>query len=841
MIITKIEIKEFGRHKHVLAEDLGAVTGLLGANGSGKSTILAAVEFAFTGQLRDNQETYVRGHGTEGGANNASVLIEFIKNGQPGSIFRQVGKTAKRKLEWQDQEWTKTKEVDELMSDILGADKLALSNAIFINQGELDRLLFGTPGERQDLFTRLMLISYIEQRQYVLDNKIKALGSGLQDFTVMLDESRQTIREAQIELKELEDKKQELRDYTPSIDLWKELEVRKTQKSDAYLNWQSLNQQLLECQQRVRQVSGAPDADLQKLDAELQTLAESRDAAYRKWQDLDKEVRAYQAYQGLAERVEEERESLKTQEARYTALLSELGHDSPQSLGKAVEDLEQRQAAWQEYDRQAQKLQVMEEDYQQEAAKHEELKALKVPYSESEIEALRVTSEELQKQVFSKEAELRTLTKARELLDSGKSGECPVCHSTLSDSQLLSKENLSKLRDEVQMTDDLWETADKDYQSAKVDVTKHRNALEQAQTESLRKMRLWASHSGQMPPKVSKPDEKLYKELSSGQARVDALNNTKLEQEKVVQRREQELDALPCPDVDPQTSEKARDQHKADYEQMQDQYAEKEGERKKLALAFTELSNAQAKHDQAKDKMDKEVDTLTSVQSSVDNDRVLVSLQKEVGEDPYREVLTLLQERQREFGEIQGRIGQSQSHLENQEKKLRDLEERRDRDARRRDVLDNLRTLRGAMAKDGVPASYIRYRFERLVEVTQSQLSELDANFTVEADPEAPITFRFKRLDEVDAGWMDQSKLSGGQRVRLTVAFLLAVQRLVIPEVGFLVLDEPSQHLDESGVESLKELLMRLQQTLGSAESQVLVCDHRPELATAFSSVLRLN
>jgi DNA repair exonuclease SbcCD ATPase subunit len=85
------------------------------------------------------------------------------------------------------------------------------------------------------------------------------------------------------------------------------------------------------------------------------------------------------------------------------------------------------------------------------------------------------------------------------------------------------------------------------------------------------------------------------------------------------------------------------------------------------------------------------------------------------------------------------------------------------------------------------------------------------------------------------------SKLSGGQKVRLSIAFLVAVQRLIIPEVGLLILDEPSTHLDSAGVESLRELLMSLSTLLQNTNSQVWVVDHNPALQAALGACVNLE
>jgi DNA repair protein SbcC/Rad50 len=205
------------------------------------------------------------------------------------------------------------------------------------------------------------------------------------------------------------------------------------------------------------------------------------------------------------------------------------------------------------------------------------------------------------------------------------------------------------------------------------------------------------------------------------------------------------------------------------------------------------------------------------------------------------ELVAGLKEKLSERDSLAGRVQQAQESSDKEQINFAKLEKRAAEDADRQRVVAELRILRQAFAKDGLPTMYLRERFKRLTEVTQTQLARLGANFIIRQDPEDPTGFEFRRLDEVGEYWMKQNKLSGGQRVRFTVAFLLAVQNLVIPDVGFLVLDEPSLHLDEEGVDSLKELFTTLQAIFGNSESQILVCDHRPELFSSFSNSLNLT
>ncbi len=76
-------------------------------------------------------------------------------------------------------------------------------------------------------------------------------------------------------------------------------------------------------------------------------------------------------------------------------------------------------------------------------------------------------------------------------------------------------------------------------------------------------------------------------------------------------------------------------------------------------------------------------------------------------------------------------------------------------------------------------------------------------------------------------------RLSGGQRVAVSIAFLLALSEL-LSTTGFVILDEPTTHLDEKRREDLVKVLSTLQNI-----PQLVIVDHHPELKEAAD--LRFN
>jgi exonuclease SbcC len=78
-------------------------------------------------------------------------------------------------------------------------------------------------------------------------------------------------------------------------------------------------------------------------------------------------------------------------------------------------------------------------------------------------------------------------------------------------------------------------------------------------------------------------------------------------------------------------------------------------------------------------------------------------------------------------------------------------------------------------------------------------------------------------------------RLSGGQQVLTSMAFLMALSE-VLSELDFLILDEPTTHLDENRRKELVNVLENLRRV-----PQLIIVDHHPELFAAADTRFQVN
>ena len=191
--------------------------------------------------------------------------------------------------------------------------------------------------------------------------------------------------------------------------------------------------------------------------------------------------------------------------------------------------------------------------------------------------------------------------------------------------------------------------------------------------------------------------------------------------------------------------------------------------------------------------------------------------------------------------EFVGRVQQSKLQLDETDKRIKDMDDQLKKAKLRIQLSSELNRASDLMSFDFIPHQYVSYKFERLIEPTQQILQELNADFSIANDTENELSLVFEQFKGDQIVELPMHKLSGGQRVRLAVSFLLAVQRDLVRDAGFMTLDEPSTHLDDDGKTALAIMLRSIPQILGSGGSQVWVVDHCPELEMSFDKVIKLE
>ena len=832
MQVTRVHLKQLGRHADLDCDTSAPVVGVLGENGAGKSTLLNAIRYAFTGDFgttdadgKVRASTYMRDDGKHG---TAFVTMEFLKDGKRGSITRKITKTTSgRELLWDGRKITSAAEVDTTMRDILNADKRSVMDCVFVKQGHLDDVLFGRQAEREKSFLRMVgcahldLVSKAAQTQAaILRADIHDHGPALQDLALQLEQKVSRFRELQLEL-----------DRHPDNSVQQaELARRRSQ----LLTLEREEGALAAARQGLAAFGDVPTLR-RRLESERlqhsskserlsQSLVTTR-AVIQKLQQMLSDAAAFQINLQSLTNAElaakdippDSAELLEKLRGQYTELQGEitLKSDLLQRLRTKAGIL----VAIQQANAQRDVLLGQEADILATLNK-----------CTGDLEKLRANPEvplwRLQVDILSKLG-----SSAVHDLDA-----CPVCQSKLDHWDPATAVKLveglrQKLttyeaaEQEASLRFHQAHQAERKFRASQADL--ERVVLEhQASLTALRDPQGDASEIEQQLKALQTQLSDLTAEgtqLGEKQKhRQELLRNLQMAQGAFAHwRTREDFAQLNAFNGDSARAEiqKLRNTESQEFEEQQASATAL----RNLALQVQQLNDTEGRVVQAQQAWAQAraaigfTDTLLDVQAQIDAAQTVASQRTSV--------MATLQEVQRDITNVQQRQGELESMQQ-----LANL---------RLAKADQMSKLAEAFGREGISKLYLDSVYAKLMLILGPHLGRMNANFTVRKGS-GVLDFEFQRTDE-PSEWMPQTQLSGGQRVKMAVAFLLALQEIVIPDVGLLVLDEPTTHLDAASREGFRDMLEDLQDVLQRKECQVIVCDHCNEILPALQKKVVLK
>lgn len=845
MRIKKLSIKNLGKHRQLDAVLDGSVVGLMGPNGSGKSTILKLIHFLITGwtPAKETQESFLRKVDPEFETEptQGTAEIEFYAQGNTYRLMRKIGSPSSRKLakldefgvEIKDETYTRADDIQATLTDILGADKYALDNAVFPEQGALDKILFGSQAEREELLVKLLLLGHMQKVADVAAGKIKLLSAEIQDFSTLYDELQSSRNAAEAELAKAEEKLVRTRSYDSEIKLYDDwLSVQESLVTHGQTVLSATNNARVN-QEKRDQLLGAKSAELKISLTTVEDLEGWVSKLDNKITDTNKQLVDAQnlrtriiQYQHLASR---ERDLM----AQLAQALADMPEEPPagelEALLKRVRDQDQR----------ASSERVMEEMTEAGRKHRETLNIITAEVKELEAQqehfltAKRVLEDEI--------ALYKTVTDTCKIaLESKCTADCPVCGENVSHDKLQKRFEIFDVK--LKSTQEKLRILVKEINEFNTRLRDKTIARDQSQASVDVCIRQYKSNKDVF-------DAIPLEDVFALREKVNELNKieaTRAEIAKRVVKLKMDINTLRF-NLSAYTAEDIEIFNANDPAGLETACAAMQEKVINWKDKLTDLNKTLASV--------KEYQTIADMETrrSVEYKNKCIELEHKKNElyvsfSPALNALiaaggdvkTKLTEANKEFIQLQATTKQLKEQANGVKKRLKEIEDKIRLDEEKRKVIADLQRVVAAFSRQGIPMAYVQHKFDSLVSMAQENLEIMDANFAIIPHPTKPVSLQFYRVDEPGQVLFDHDKLSGGQKVRLSIAFLLAVQQLVIPDLGFLVLDEPSTHLDEEARENLKELLLNLNQQLETTDTQILVCDHAKELEPAFVNVIQL-
>lgn len=857
MRLKELHVENWGPHENLTCDLDSPMTGIIGANGKGKSCLLTAISYAVTGVLPFAKERYIREYDPENPerstkAYKAVVRLKFEVNGQEGEITRTIWDAGtSRSLKYAGCTHTKQADVDGLMEELMGADKAALQNAVFIKQGELTELIQGTPATRQEIFRRLMNLNFLSIRADDVKSKLRLLDArGAVDNSELIDSLKSSLTENEKKQKETADKVAPLEKVMAEKDKVEELDRQLQEFNNLRTRRDTLQELAYKNTEAIAKIN-AEWGDENSIEEKRSEAAH----AEVKWNGVTMAHMKLEALQrtlttGPEKRLKEHTEAVEKLSSMYSMdiinawikvlLLVDGFDDVTDEITRLNFELEEKQKD----------ITNVTEDKE----------SLKVQY-DGVVDHIRETKDKIA---------------ANELQQSILSGDtketiCPTCGNPFSKEHLLKELKVENEADAMVQLAHIHAFLQEDEANANLslanmklvidgkdkEITTINNRIAIIKSELDRYQKLMADDMTEVTK--CKPDAPI---IVNGMRVLDPYGITHADRAVAIKELSDQREELRMIERNMLTDEelanvKSEIQKLHDEIELQEKIAgdtpapeatEKAQQARESMLTLTRKLNelTQCKETLAKTNAEiEEVLEKVSIagQESMNLNDYLCGLmdplpccQGDLQLETNGAVRKFAVVRD-EYVHLMADLKMYTELIDKDRQRLAAAEADRDKVKKINETAKSLRLIADMLSREGLPAAFMQEVFSQLTLMVQYFLSQMEANFTVRVDETRPCSFLFQNENGYE---LPQESLSGGQAVRLALAMLLSAQRLILPEVGLLILDEPTSHVDADGVENMRMLFQNIATVLQNAGMQLIVVDHNPALQSGFVKSIML-
>ena len=195
-----------------------------------------------------------------------------------------------------------------------------------------------------------------------------------------------------------------------------------------------------------------------------------------------------------------------------------------------------------------------------------------------------------------------------------------------------------------------------------------------------------------------------------------------------------------------------------------------------------------------------------------------------------QQAIAQIQELNTEINLLQEQAGK----LRAQRNELQREQERFDQQTR--NVAD-MQAVSAFLSYDNGPQKFLTGFFQEALSQTNLLLSEMGLPVKLHMGADLEIMVEDRNAQESPA-----LALGGGYSNLVGIAFRIALQRMILPRVHVLILDEPSTHIDEANMELLIPFFEKLKENLSHyGIEQCLIIDHHPNWRNTTTAVINVG
>ncbi len=877
LIIDYIQMSNFLSHSDTSVRFENGVNIIYGKNGAGKSSIVDAIRFALFGEKRgDKIAELIRSNTGE-----CSVTIGFRLNDRYYEVFRSLGLGKSGNITRRDS-WIKldgvmiaetSEGVTKEIQSGLRIPRDIFLNSVFVRQGEMDALISETQANREKLFSKIIGIDALSESA----QKIKSIRDSLK-----LEEARLASVEERIgnNAEEMEKSENALRLARTSLDtetareraakeaaeVTDRLRNEALQKKAAY---DALIARTGELHEKIGRLNRNIDANTSRISGlsyskdekeaiENNPLFANRSLVAKYFSvkseflalevSLENVRSAVEDYSKEKDKLEKLRESHK----RYQELDGQLA-----PMESKIREMQSSRAI----------KKSLDEEIAGEKAREDELKSIltlpqhawlqgmdrgrignAVGEMEKKLRSIEGERNALKERIGSLNRHLAELRKNKETL--GDRHKCPVCGSALDESHLREIHSSYQEQEDAFLAN-IGETGGRVAQ-LNSEYRKLEEDLQKLKSPEVEKFLVSVEEISRIRDSVS-TKEKRVSEAAEKVLELEALEKRYEEQRKEkekLQASENEFNSVvyAMGRIPIETLMEKLEKYQADekdkkkvLEEMSQSigFEPVEEDRERLdglMASYEKIRAAESEHQKVLNELENDRRALEELKrelESKENERRAMgdvanelerssrdysTRQKELSE--IRQSVAALSERVRAFNDSIEKLSRDKESLRLQEMRLE----------RMKAASSKLEKIRNAFERNGIQALIRKDSSVAINNMTRNYLSSFNFEFD---DVRIDENFDIKVINNGVEEPLDA--LSGGERISLAIAVRLAIARYLTGRVSTVIMDEPTNFLDEDRRNNLKDII-RYSLKDENMVQQMIMITHHSELTSAADS-----
>lgn len=876
MIIRTLSMESFLSHSETSIDFDSGVNIIVGKNGAGKSSIFEAIKFALFGMQRSNRDLlqYGKKHGR--------VKLTFNLEGNTYYVERTLERSGNR-IETKGAvitlgdriEAEGVTAVNQYITKIIGVSDEVFMNSVFIEQGQIDSLITKQKSKRLDLFNEILGLHNLQKVYERLNEMKKGMESdidGLEPVEAIYNSEKLRIDE-----------------LNQSIENFTSMEKDEDEKLDVVKkSMESLEKQQIEYNgERVKKAA---------LDAEITGLQNSQNQIQKAIEDLSNQIEEDTEQERRLKALEDDKRykfrSLIQKYFQNKQRIEQLQLDVKDLLGRIDLARQRRDQMlvlkpyFDEYEklseetyRQATWIKQNNKKFLDFSSKNDFIKKKEIEYSTSfkrlndfigtikqklsidnpnldKITNMRkFTAEELERIVQER-------SNAKSLIDSSKEKiaeidenvimlsdrrQCPVCKQDLSETHR--KEIKDQYESERNELISGIESSERFIKAADIKMTKLRSQLDFINNEVMGEFSTLIKSESELREYLDqlKVEIATYKDFETEYKKAESSLETATKSLKGIESQWNEYKRLKAVDDSVNLSEFEK-KHK-------DQWA---------ILSSLEQENKDIEHEMGfipidsnildAESIEKNINVLRKKVDGIDLKRRLledkrIELSKLKGdlEGKYGERTVILQKLE-SLKEVEKNLEIQRTNLDSLNKKIIGLQQkivsareelkRLEADLNKiQDDISKLHSIRKAhVVMEKLIPAFRRDGLPKLIRVRSSQFitdmtTELMTHFNLSVEG-VKVTEDLDIEVYQNGSVKDLQQLSGGERTAVAIALRMAMAKYLLSSISVMLMDEPTNFLDEERRNDLKEIITYSLRDEGIIP-QLIVITHHSELNSA--------